>query len=123
MGDDVKNNQNVMNKLRRSTAYKNIKTDLMKQLKDKGNDSPVFTNLIEDYLNLWCVKELLLKDIEERGVYIEWRNSDTQYSSKKNDSVQETVKVNNQMLKILQQLKLEVRTVPIIETTSDDDEL
>jgi len=86
---------------------KSLRESLLNQLKVMGADTPQFQDLVNDYVSFYGIKNNLIADIEERGVSIEWRNGDKQGGFKKNDSIAELVKVNAQMLKILQQLHIE----------------
>lgn len=97
------------------TQKKKIEQSLLSQLVNMGADSEHFKDLINDYINFYDIKNELVADIKSRGVSIEWQNSATQKGYKKNDSVSELVKVNAQMLKILQQLHIET-------TEAGDDE-
>ena len=81
-----------------------IERELIEQLKEKGAIRAHYMDLVNDYMSLWDIKNQLIMDIKMRGVYVEWQNSETQYGSKKNDSVGELLKVNGQMLKILAEL-------------------
>lgn len=100
-----------------------IKQSLMAQLEEMGADVEHFQDLIEDYLILFDIKNQLSSDIDKRGVTVEWRNSSTQKGFKKNDSVSELVKVNAQMLKILQQLEITVREAPVsVDEMSDGED-
>lgn len=83
-----------------------IRESLLEQLEDKGVISEFFLDLIDDYMSFWDIKKSLQKDIKERGVSVEWRNSPTSFGFKKNDSISELIRTNAQMLKILQQLKI-----------------
>ena len=94
-----------------------IKDALTEQLENQGVIGRHFYDLIDDYLKMWDIKNKLIKDIEERGVSVFWQNSPTQSGYKKNDSVTDLIKVNAQMLKILQQLNLKVD-----EAVDGDDE-
>lgn len=98
-----------------------IKKSLIGQLTDMGANNEHFEDLIEDYLALFDIKNRLISDIDERGVTVEWQNSSTQKGYKKNDSVSELVKVNAQMLKILQQLEITTREV-VVEVSSGGEE-
>lgn len=100
-----------------ATHKEKIKTSLLNQLTNMSADAEHFKDLINDYLNFYDIKNELVADIKARGVSVEWQNSATQKGYKKNDSVSELVKVNAQMLKILQQLHIETT-----ETGDDDDD-
>jgi len=84
-----------------------IKQYLLQALKDKGADKPVFTDLVDRYINMWETTMKLEKDIDERGVSFE--NPRGGWS--KNDSVALLVNVNKQMLIILDKLGLNANTI------------
>lgn len=97
-----------------------IKTDLIEQLERNGVCGNHYTDLINDYMDMWDIKIALIKDIKDRGVTCEYKNGANQFGYKKNDSVSELVKVNTQMLKILNDLGLKAaRFEPAVE----DDEM
>lgn len=100
--------------------YREIKDSLIEQLVIHGNDTKFFLDLVQDYMSLWVIKNKLIDDINERGVVCMYQNGKDQWGHKKNDSVSELNKVNAQMLKVLQSLKIEPK---IIEAVEDDDEL
>ena len=81
-----------------------IKRDLLDQLSGTG-PMAICLNLIEDYINLWMIKNKLIKD-GKKHPYTEWKNSETSYGRKKNDSIDQAVKVSMQMMKILEFLGL-----------------
>lgn len=83
-----------------------IKKDLMDQLERNGVFGCHYLDMIDDYMALWEVKNKLIKDIELRGVSVEWNNGGGQHGFKKNDSVGELAKINAQMLKVLNELGL-----------------
>ena len=91
-------------KIRKTKAYKSIKASLLEQLERGGNDVPHFKDLVEDYMKMYVIKEIAAADIAARGTFVEWSNSETQYGSKKNDSVDQVLKTNAQMLKLLDML-------------------
>ena len=55
-------------------------------------------------MKMYVIKELASADVLARGIYIEWKNSESQYGSKKNDSVEQILKTNQQMIKLLDML-------------------
>lgn len=97
-----------------------IKKDMIKQLKDRNILESHYISLVDDYMELWNIKNLLIADINERGVNVEWNNGGGQSGVKKNDSVNELVRVNAQMLKILSELGIRGADIKHIEY---DDEL
>jgi hypothetical protein len=86
--------------------YESIKTDLLTQLDNNDAIGKHYEDLINDYMSFWVTKQMLIKDIEDRGVTCKYNNGGGQSGYKKNDSVAELVKVNAQMLKILSELCL-----------------
>ncbi len=108
----------IVEELKNSLTYQNVKNDLLNQLEVKGIKARFYTDLVEDYMHLWITKSLLIADIEKRGVSVKWVNGQKQSGYKKNDSINELNKTNTQMLKILEQLDIKPS-----EAAGDDDEL
>ena len=104
---------------KKTKAYRVLKQSLLDQLKENGNEKDFFVDLVEDYMRLWVIKNQLNDDIETRGVVTEYKNGANQYGTKRNDSIADLLKVNSQMLKILQQL--EIKATPTIEDLDDDE--
>ena len=96
-----------------------IKQDLIDQLERQRIYGQHYLDLIHDYMSLYEIKNKLIKD-GKKNPYTEWRNSETSYGRKKNDSIDQAVKVNQQMLKILAFLNLKPSTH---EEMFDDDEM
>ena len=90
--------------IRRTKAYRTIRSSLVDQLERSGNDTSYFLDLVDDYMKMYIIKELANADIMENGTSVEWRNSETQYGRKKNDSVDQILKTNQQMIKLLDML-------------------
>lgn len=97
-----------------------IYKSMIKQLKDRNILESHYISLVDDYMELWNIKNLLIEDIRERGVSVVWNNGGNQSGVKKNDSVNELVRVNAQMLKILSELGIRGADIKHIEY---DDEL
>lgn len=102
----------------RTTLYKNIKKDLLDQLERNGTVGRHFNDLVDDYMVMWVTKCLLNDDIKERGVLLKYDNGGGQKGSKKNDSVNQQISINKQMLALLLQLGIE--TSKSIEDEDDD---
>ncbi|SDZ19147.1 P27 family phage terminase small subunit [Tindallia californiensis] len=98
-----------------------IKRDLMDQLEEKGIHGSMYSDLINDYMNLWEIKNALIKDIKQRGVSVEYNNGGGQTGFKKNDSITELNKTNAQMMKILNELGL--RATPKVVEMDDEPEM
>ena len=96
-----------------------IKHDLIDQLERQGIYGAQYLDLIDDYMKLYDIKNKLIADAK-KNPYTEWRNSETSFGRKKNDSIDQAVKVNQQMLKILAFLNIKPSTH---EEMFDDDEM
>ena len=92
MGEDAKRKQ----------MAGRIRKDLLAQLDPKAGQCHL--DLVRDYLELWNTKCLLQEDIRTHGVRIEYFNARGEAAEKKNESVDQLLKVNGQMLKILSEL-------------------
>ena len=106
---------------KKTKVYRELRKSLLDQLEENGNMKDFFIDLVNDYMSLWVIKNQLNDDIETRGVVTEYKNGANQYGTKRNDSIADLLKVNSQMLKILQQL--EIKATPTITEDLDEDEL
>ena len=104
--------------IKKNGKAKRIKEKLISELEKSGNKKSYYTDLVDDYITLWTTKELLRIDIEERGVKIFYDNGGGQCGFKKNESVEQLVKVNAQMLKLLRDLDI----TPLKEYGGDEDD-
>ena len=84
-----------------------IKQDLLDQLDKETAEKKHFIDLIDDYIQLLDIKNMLIEDIKERGVQVEYNHGGGQSGFKKNDSISELKKVHYQMIKILKTLSIE----------------
>ena len=103
------------------TKKTDIKKDLLDQLEDKGILGSMYSDLVNDYMNLWEIKNSLIKDIKERGVSCVYNNGGGQSGYKKNDSIAELNKTNAQMLKILSELGL--KATPKVVDVDENQEM
>ena len=83
---------------------KKIKRDLIKSASANINKNKCYLDLIDDYMILWDTKNKLIKDIEERGVVVDYVSNSGIVNKKKNESVGDLLKVNQQMTKLLDSL-------------------
>jgi phage terminase small subunit len=102
-----------------NTLFLEIRKDLMTQLENNKTFGKHFEDLVNDYMELWNIKNNLIQDIKERGVSVEWSNG-KQTGIKKNDSIAELNKTSAQMLKLLGDLG--IKPSPL-DNGDDDDEL
>lgn len=101
-----------------SEQYAEIKTDLLDQLDRNGTVGKQYIDLINDYMDMWITKCLLVDDIQERGVNAVYNNGGGQSGVKKNDSIDQRIKINVQMLKLLDSLGIK----PVRQDVDSDDE-
>lgn len=83
-----------------------IREDLKNQLITQNKFGKQFDDLIEDYIFLVRLKDNLQYDISINGLRYDSMTGNGYTTSKPNESVQNLLKVNAQMLKILQDLDL-----------------
>jgi len=121
---DAQNNNEMHTKTTENEKYKrtrkNIESSLRKQLTENGVTHAHYSDLINDYMSLWDVKNKLIADIELRGVAVEVQNGRST-NKKKNDSVTELNKTNAQMLKLLSELGLDASKVEKLGGDEGDD--
>ncbi|MDF2820196.1 MAG: phage terminase, small subunit [Clostridiales bacterium] len=98
-----------------------IKKDLLEQIERNSTMGKYYIDLINDYMDFWTTKNLLINDINERGVTCKYQNSETQWGYKKNDSVDQLLKVNQQMIKLLSALGIKPSQGG--ELNDDDEEM
>ena len=87
-----------------SDLYAEIKKDLLDQLERNGTTGTYYSDLVNDYMDIWVTKCLLVDDIQQRGVDVKYNNGGGQKGIKKNESVDQRIKVNMQMLKLLSEI-------------------
>lgn len=90
--------------IKKTKLYKKIRKSLLDQLANSGIMTEYFANLVEDYMNMYVVKELAIDDIEQNGITTRYQNGANQYGTKKNDAVELALKTNQQMIKMLDML-------------------
>ncbi len=103
--------------LKNTKLYKAVRKDLIDQLERNGTIGAYYTDLVDDYMNMWLQKVALSQDVNDRGVRYETYSAQGVPIIKKNDSVEVGLKVNAQMLKLLAALKIE----PSQAVGEDDD--
>lgn len=83
-----------------------IRNDLITQLEEQQKFGKHFKDMVEDYIYLVKLKIKLQEDINKKGIRYRVKSGNGFSSSKPNESVLNLLKVNAQMLKILQDLEL-----------------
>ncbi len=98
-----------------------IQQDLIDQLDRNGVYGNHYLDLVHDYMALWDIKNKLLTDIRQRGVSVKYQNGPNQWGHRKNDSIAELNRTNQQMLKILDDLGLKASKLEVVD--ADDEEM
>jgi len=88
-----------------------IREDLKIQLELHGKVGKHFDNMVEDYIYFYRLKEDLKHDIDLNGLRIASQTGNGYTTEKDNKSVDQIIKVNGQMLKILNDLELKTPDV------------
>ena len=114
-GEEVENK-----KKRRKPSRTDIKEDLLCQLERNGTCGEYYTDLVEDYMKMYEIKEQYLKDIKKRGVVVEYTSNNGTINKRKNDSTELLLKTNTQMLKILQCLGIKAVVAESAGDAGDD---
>lgn len=115
----AKSKEKTADSIKREKKFKQLKADLLNQLERSGNEKSYYVDLVNDYMHLYITKTLLQEDINIRGVRVRYDNGGGQSGIKKNDSIEQLLKVNTQMLKILEALEIS----PEVDDDLEDDEL
>lgn len=97
-----------------------IKADLLDQLARNGTVGEYYTDLVSDYMDMWDTKNKLIKDIEERGAVVDYESNTGKINKRKNESVNEFLKVNAQMTKLLDAIGISPSK---IEDGDEDEEM
>lgn len=89
-----------------------IREDLKNQLLEQNRFGKQFEDMIEDYIFLVKLKDEIQKDLDSKGIRYRVKTGNGFTQLKQNESVVNIVKVNNQMLKILEDLDLKTPELP-----------
>ncbi len=81
-----------------------IKEDLQKQLNDLRKHGKYYDDLVDEYLYLRTVREKLKTDIRKKGVRYNFVNGNGKEQEKPNESIANLIKVEQIMLKIINDL-------------------
>lgn len=103
-----------------TSSADDVRKDLIHQLTKRKALSPVFMDIINDYMEFWEIKEKLKDDIRKRGVYVQYDNGGGQTGITSNSSVDNLLKISSKMRDIIKQLEINVDVVST-EMEEDDD--
>ncbi|WP_433943473.1 hypothetical protein [Paenibacillus sp. SN-8-1] len=87
----------------RDKLRKKIENDLKRQMKLNGTTFSYHSDLVQDYLSLWDLKNELVDDIRDTGITVPGM-----HGPKSNPSINDLHKTNDRMIKILDALNLNV---------------
>ena len=104
---------------RRAKGYKKLKDSLIDNLLSRGIAEDVFTDKVQEYMDLWQRRQELEADIEARGVVI---RDEKRGGMVENRSVSLEVQISRQMLAIFKSLGFE-DMASVTDTGGDEDEL
>ncbi len=106
-------------KLNKDTVKRRVRKSLEEQLAAKGADVDLYLDQINDYMDLWDLKESLINDIKENGLRMMYEGT-TGKVEKDNPSPRQLPIVNRQMLAILKQLDISTGNIVKDGAGSDD---
>lgn len=95
-----------------------IKADLLAQLDQNGTTETYYRDLVDDYMEMWNTKNGLTADIKTRGEKVQFVTA-SGANMKTNDSIGDRLKVNAQMLKLLDSMGIK----PSQSEGASDDEM
>lgn len=93
------------------TLRKEVKRSLIDQLRARGADIAIYTDLVDDYMALWDEKEKLKTAMEDRGYFYVTRSAAGSPIEKENQAFKLFPNVNRQMLQTLEKLGLNTETI------------
>lgn len=104
---------------KKSAAYRRLKNDIIDDLKTRGLVGEMYTDKVQEYMDLWEQREALSKDIKERGVTVfdEKRGMEVE-----NRSVSLKVQTSRQMLAIFAALGYKADSGMTRRRDSDEDD-
>lgn len=96
-----------------------IRADLLEQLERNGTVGKYYTDMVDDYMTMWDVKNQLADDLAENGAVRERYYANGTVAMENSKSTDQLLKVNAQMLKLLENIGIG----PAQVEGDDDDEL
>ena len=99
------------------TTEEKIKESLIEQLKAQNKYTDYCIDMVNTYMTHWRLKELLAKDIEEKGLRVNIQSGNGFITAKPNNSVTDLQKTTSIMLSILDKMGLKE---PVLASSADD---
>ena len=97
-----------------------VKQSLLAQLRAKGATAAYFTDMVNDYMAFWDIKQALIESIQERGAVFVENYSTGEPRTKSNPANKDYTMINKQMGSILKDLGL---NEPVEDDSGDGSEL
>lgn len=109
----------------RTSRYKELKDALLQDLQVKNLYRLPYTDLVDQYMSMWCQLQMLYADINDRGVYTEYQNGRNQNGTTDNKSVGAAIRLGARMDDILETLgyKDRAKKSEAAACSGEDDEL
>lgn len=112
----------------RTSAYKDMKNQMIDDLKAAGIHNAYFLDKVDRFMSLWVQSKTLEEDLAERGIRVEYQNG-SQRGETDNKSLDRLMKVYDRMDELHRQLgyqetvKHGKQTAARNSDNDDDDEL
>ena len=94
-----------------------IKRDLLDNLRARGLDDTAYTDMVNEYVSLWIIKEQLNQDIDKRGAVI----FDERKGICDNPCITKRIQISQQMTKIYKSLGFEAASIAAKVSADGDD--
>ena len=104
----------------KTKKYKELKADMLANLEARGLLEKVYTDKVDEYMDLWVQRIQLEQDISKRGISV---LDEKRGMMVENRSVSLEVQVSRQMLAIYQALGFRDQALDAKAGAMDDDEL
>lgn len=101
------------------TLRKELRKSMIENLEARGLVEPIYTDMVEDYMELWDRRRLLAEDVRERGVSV----YDAKGHLTENRSISLGIQVSKQMLSIYAALGFKEQAAAALAGGGEDDEL
>lgn len=89
---------------RRKKPYKQLKKALIEDLERAGINRLPYTDMVDQYMELWVQLKQLNEDVAERGVQIQYQNGEKQKGVTDNKSLGAAIRIGARMDDILGRL-------------------
>lgn len=99
----------------------NISEDITKQLDSLSKFGKFYDDLVNEYLCLLSIREGLKNDIRSKGVRYKFTNGNGKEQEKANESVTNLIKIEQIMLKIINDLGINQSLIKPPQTCTDKD--